>query len=78
MEDSAVDFLEAAPENWMGVGGRYGRQFRALTERLPLVCHGLSLSLGGPAPLDTDFLNDLRIFLDEKRITGVAGRPVIG
>ncbi len=59
-----MDFLEAAPENWMGVGGRFGRQFRALTERFPLVCHGLSLSLGGPAPLDTEFLKALRTFLD--------------
>ena len=65
MDDTAIDFLEAAPENWMGVGGRYGRQFRALTERFPLVCHGLSLSLGSPAPLDTEFLHALRGFLDE-------------
>jgi len=64
MEDTAVDFLEVAPENWMGVGGRFGRQFRSLAERFPLVCHGLSLSLGGPAPLDTEFLKALRVFLD--------------
>lgn len=64
LEDTAVDFLELAPENWMGVGGRFGRQFRALAERFPLVCHGLSLSLGGPAPLDTGFLKALRGFLD--------------
>ncbi len=62
--DTAVDFLELAPENWMGVGGRFGRQFRTLAERFPLVCHGLSLSLGGPAPLDTEFLRALRGFLD--------------
>ena len=64
MEDTVVDFLEVAPENWMGVGGRFGRQFRSLAERFPLVCHGLSLSLGGPAPLDTEFLKALRVFLD--------------
>ena len=52
----AVDFYEVAPENWMRFGGRLGKQFRALTERFPFVCHGLSLSLGGPAPLDEDFL----------------------
>jgi len=50
----AVDFLEIAPENWIGVGGRLGRELRALTERHPFVCHGLSLSLGGPAPLVRD------------------------
>ena len=64
MDDSAADFLELAPENWIGVGGRFGRQFRALAERFPLVCHGLSLSLGGPAPLDTAFLKEVREFLD--------------
>ena len=47
-----VDFLEAAPENWLRVGGRLGKQFRYFTERYPFVTHGLSLSLGSPAPLD--------------------------
>jgi len=61
---SAVSFMEVAPENWMRVGGRLGRRFRSFTERFPVVCHGLSLSLGSPAPLDVDFLRELRAFLD--------------
>jgi uncharacterized protein (UPF0276 family) len=48
----SVSFLEVAPENWIGVGGALGRRFRALTERHPFTLHGLSLSIGGPAPLD--------------------------
>lgn len=64
LTEADVDFLEVAPENWIGVGGRFGRAFRALAERFPVVCHGLSLSLGGPAPLDTAFLADVRAFLD--------------
>jgi hypothetical protein len=64
MDDAAVDFMELAPENWIGVGGRFGRQFQAIAERFPLVCHGLSLSLGGPTPLDTTFLKAVRAFLD--------------
>ena len=63
-----VDFLEVAPENWMGVGGRLGRSFREFVERYPFVCHGLSLSIGGPAPLDETFLRRLRGFLDEHRV----------
>ncbi|MDV3239692.1 MAG: DUF692 domain-containing protein [Gammaproteobacteria bacterium] len=63
-----VDFFEVAPENWIGVGGRFGRQFRRFTERYPFVTHGLSLSLGGPAPLDEDFLHRLKRFLDEHGI----------
>ncbi len=56
MDRGAVDFLEAAPENWIGVGGRFGRQFRALAERYPLVLHGLSLDIGGPDPLDLELV----------------------
>lgn len=59
-----IDFLEVAPENWIGVGGVLGRRLRAFTERLPLYCHGLSLSLGGPAPLDEALLHRIRRFLD--------------
>lgn len=60
-----VDFLEVAPENWIGVGGARGKALRHFTERYPLVCHGLSLSIGGPVPLDDDFLYALKDFLDE-------------
>jgi uncharacterized protein (UPF0276 family) len=62
--DDAIDFLEIAPENWIGVGGRLGRELRALTERHAFVCHGLSLSLGGPAPLDETLLARIRRLLD--------------
>ncbi|MGY0619926.1 HvfB family MNIO-type RiPP peptide maturase [Lysobacter sp. A378] len=60
----SFDFLEAAPENWIGVGGALGEAFRELVSRHPLVCHGLSLSLGGPGPLDDTFLGKLRRFLE--------------
>ncbi|MFP4278780.1 MAG: DUF692 domain-containing protein [Halochromatium sp.] len=63
-----VDFWEIAPENWIGVGGRWGRLLRGLTERFPFVCHGLSLSIGSPAPLDLDFVRKIKDFLDEHRI----------
>ncbi len=62
---SQVDFIEVAPENWIRVGGARGKSLRFFTERYPLVCHGLSLSIGGPAPLDDAFLHDLKTFLDE-------------
>ena len=59
-----ISFFEVAPENWMKTGGRMGRAFRALTERHPFVAHGLSLSLGGPAPLDLAFVKAVGRFLD--------------
>lgn len=62
------DFLEVAPENWIGVGGAHGAALRELAERYPLSCHGLSLSLGGPAPLDCGFLQEVRVFLDHHRV----------
>ena len=63
-----VDFMEVAPENWIGVGGALGRQFRYFTERFPFLTHGLSLSLGGPSPLDEDYLLKLKGFLDDHKI----------
>jgi uncharacterized protein (UPF0276 family) len=63
-----VGFMEVAPENWIGVGGRFGRRLREFTERYPFVTHGLSLSLGGPAPLDEAFIHRIRRFLDEHQV----------
>lgn len=63
-----VDFMEVAPENWIGVGGALGRQFRHFTERFSFMTHGLSLSLGGPSPLDENYLLRLKSFLDEHKI----------
>lgn len=60
---AAIDFFEIAPDNWIDVGGRAGRRLRALTERVPLVCHGLSLNLGGTAPLDVAFVRRIKQFL---------------
>ena len=61
--DAPLDFLEVAPENWLKVGGALGRRFREFSERYPVVCHGLSLNLGGRDPLDTGFLHDLKRFM---------------
>jgi len=60
-----IDFLEVAPENWIGLGGRFAKQLRAITERTPLITHGLSLSIGGPAPLDEDLVFAVKDFLTE-------------
>lgn len=61
---TAVDFYEIAPENWIGLGGVKTRKLRMLTESQAFVCHGLSLSIGGPAPLDLDFIFQIKAFLD--------------
>ncbi|MFK1406979.1 DUF692 family multinuclear iron-containing protein, partial [Pseudomonas aeruginosa] len=40
-DEVRVDFLEVAPENWIGIGGRLGRTSRGLTRCLPVPCPGL-------------------------------------
>ena len=66
---SAIDFFEIAPENWIDLGGAYGRDLRHFTERFPFVCHGLSLSLGGPTALDEIFLKRVKGFLEQHNIS---------
>ncbi len=63
LDQSDVDFMEVAPENWIPYGGRLQEQFRRYTDRFPFVIHGLSLSIGGPTPLDTDFVKQVADFI---------------
>ncbi len=58
-----IDFMEVAPENWIGIGGKLSKRFRAFTEKVPFVTHGLSLSIGSPAPLDESLVCDVKKFL---------------
>jgi len=66
-EPEAVKFVEVAPENWIGIGGRRKKALERVLERYPLVCHGLSLSIGGPHPLDEPFLHRVKDFLDRSK-----------
>ena len=63
-----VQFMEAAPENWINLGGRYGKAFRQYSEKFPFVLHGLSLSIGSPAPLDWELLENIKAFMAEHNI----------
>jgi hypothetical protein len=65
----AIHFFELAPENWAGMGGRSAKELRQFTERYPFVCHGLSLSLGGPGPLDETLLRRTKAFMTEHGMT---------
>jgi len=68
LDKPVADFFEVAPENWMEIGGVLGKKFTAFAERHPVICHGLSLSIGGPAPLDEHFLIRLKKFFDKHNI----------
>lgn len=63
-----VSFYEVAPENWITIGGKLGKQFRKMTERFDFVCHGLSLSIGSADPLDEKFVRDVKDFMQQHHI----------
>ncbi|XOV79062.1 MAG: DUF692 domain-containing protein [Aestuariibacter sp.] len=65
---SEVDFWEVAPENWIPLGGGYAQSLQKFTQQCPFVTHGLSLSIGSPAPLDENFVLQVKNFLDEHDI----------
>ncbi len=63
-----IDFMEIAPENWIHVGGALGKKLRFFTERYPFLIHGLSLSIGCPAPLNEQLVRDIKDFMAEHDI----------
>lgn len=67
--ETPIKFIEASPENWLKMGGAARKKFDAVAERFPIACHGLSLSLGGQDPLQTDFLYQIRDFMRQYGIT---------
>jgi len=62
------DFIEFAPENWIGMGGYWGKKIRRAVKKYPVTCHGLSLSLGSPEELDYRFMKELKPFLDDNQV----------
>ena len=65
---SNINFVEIAPENWINAGGKYAQQLAWFSERYPIVCHGLCLSLGGPDVLNVSFLKQVKLFLSTHKI----------
>jgi uncharacterized protein (UPF0276 family) len=65
---SNINFVEIAPENWIGAGGKFAVDLAWFVERYPIACHGLCLSLGGPDPLNIGFLKQLKQFLSHNKI----------
>jgi uncharacterized protein (UPF0276 family) len=65
--DAAIDFLEISPENYMGRGGYFPAALARLSERFPILTHGLTMSLGGTEPLDASYLAELGAFIRDVR-----------
>jgi uncharacterized protein (UPF0276 family) len=54
-----VDWVEVISENFMVAGGNPRAVLRRVRERMPVVLHGVSLSLGSVDPLDAHYLDAL-------------------
>jgi len=55
-----VDFFEAISENFMVDGGKPLYHLDQVLESYPVIQHGVSLNIGGPEPLDRDYLEKLK------------------
>jgi uncharacterized protein (UPF0276 family) len=61
--DGRVAFFEISPENYMHRAGPVVRKFEEIAARVPIISHGLMMSLGGLDPFDDDYFTALREFL---------------
>ncbi len=59
-ERPSVDFFEIISENFMVDGGKPLYHLDQVLESYPLIQHGVSLNIGGPGPLDRDYLDKLK------------------
>jgi len=59
-----IDWLEIAPENYMGIGGRAHDLIEKAGERFPVISHGLNLSIGSTDDLNREYLRELKAVLD--------------
>ena len=78
-----VDWFEILSENYMQTRGRPLHFLDRISERYPIVMHGVSLSIGSTDPLNLDYLEELRALRDRTKarwvtdhlcFTGASGR----
>ena len=63
-ESLKVDWFEALSENYMIAGGKPLYFLDKIRENYPVVMHGVSLSIGSTAPVDINYLRDLKKLAD--------------
>jgi uncharacterized protein (UPF0276 family) len=80
---AAVDWFEALTENYLVPGGKPLDYLMRMRARYPLALHGVSLSIGSSAPLDREYLRQVKALAarvepawisDHLCWTGLAGR----
>jgi len=78
-----VDWFEVLTENYLVPGGKPLDYLTRIRERFPVAMHGVSLSIGSTAPLDHEYLRQVKALAarirpewvsDHLCWTGVAGR----
>lgn len=62
------DWIEVTPENWIFTPHRYVEHFEQIMGSMPVVAHGVSLSIGSPEAVDKSFLSEMKTFLDRYNI----------
>ncbi len=63
-EAPPVDWMEATSENFMAPGGRPLAVLERVRREVPVVLHGVSLSIGSTDPLNEGYLTELRALAD--------------
>lgn len=58
--DVTVDFVEVISENYMVDGGKPMRVLEQVRAKLPVIIHGVSMSIGSANGLDREYLDRLR------------------
>lgn len=61
---TGVDWLEIISENYLVPGGKPLHFLDRIRRDYPMVMHGVSLSIGGSDPLDTDYLKQLKALIE--------------
>ncbi|MBS9783255.1 MAG: DUF692 family protein, partial [Pasteurella sp.] len=59
-----IDWFEIISENFMVAGGKPLYYLDKIRADYPMVMHGVSLSVAGNHPIDTDYLDKLKILID--------------
>ena len=67
-----VDWVEAISENFMAPGGRPVDVLERVRQEVPVVLHGVSLSIGSVDPLSADYLESLRSLVERVQPTWVS------
>lgn len=59
-----VAFIEVAPENQIQRGGKWPALLKQAAEFHPVITHGLTMSLGGEAPLNAEYMQGVATFCE--------------